>query len=184
MRNAVAAGMDLEMPGGGFYTPALLGAAVGNGTVPAAAVDAMALRILAAMVAAGLMDTPQPSGRASANATSAGHDALAVTIAAAAAVLLKNERGALPLRAADRLAVVGPAAACLAPPPAFGFGWPPTVGCLGAGGGSGGVAVLPGQAPSILAALGGRLRRGSSVILPPPFSFIWIIPIGATQSDE
>ena len=30
-----------------------------------------------------------------------------------------------------------------------------------------------------LGVLIGRLRRGSSVILPPPFSFIWIIPIGA-----
>jgi hypothetical protein len=31
----------------------------------------------------------------------------------------------------------------------------------------------------------GRLRRGSSVILPPTFSFIWIIPIVAVhESDE
>jgi hypothetical protein len=29
----------------------------------------------------------------------------------------------------------------------------------------------------------GRLRRGSSVILSPPFSFTWIIPIGATHES-
>ena len=32
---------------------------------------------------------------------------------------------------------------------------------------------------------GGRLRRGPSVIVPPPFSFIWRIPIGTRNvSDE
>ena len=39
--------------------------------------------------------------------------------------------------------------------------------------------------PAGVGALAGRLRRGPSVILPPPFSFIWIIPIDATNvSDE
>eukprot|EP01052_Picozoa_sp_SAG31_P026697 SAG31_NODE_2440_length_5690_cov_23.385262_3_plen_270_part_00 len=153
MANAVHAGMDLEMPGGQFYTPLLLSAAVANGTIKANELENMARRILTSMVKVGIMDIPQPTGHANANATSVEHAAIAEHIAAAAAVLLQNKNATLPLRPADRLAVIGPAAACEAPEPSFGFGWPPTIGCIGAGGGSGGVAVLAGQVPTIATAL-------------------------------
>ena len=31
---------------------------------------------------------------------------------------------------------------------------------------------------------GGRLRRGTSVILPPAFSFVWRIPVGAIRGND
>ena len=150
-RAAVLAGLDQEQPGGGFFTQAKLGGGVANGTIPVASVDGMATRVLTAMFAAGLMDTPQPTGLPSANATSREHAALALQLAEQAAVLLQNAGGLLPLSGTETVAVVGAAANCEAPTPDFGFGWPPTVGCLNSGGGSGGVVAS--GVTSILAAV-------------------------------
>ena len=153
-----------------------------NGSIKAERVSKMAANVLTSMFAAGIMDSAQPSGDPSANATSREHAALAlqlvllpmhivntyftdggrvlrmlvafsaVTImrtwltlcifldqATASGVLLKNEAGLLPLSPALHLAVVGAAADCAEAPPSFGFGWPPTIGCVNSGGGSGGV---------------------------------------------
>lgn len=155
------------MPGGGFFTQDLIRAAIANGTLTVANVDAMATRVLTAMYTMGVMDTAQPTGNAGNNGTSEAHAALAQTLAENAAVLIKNEGNLLPLglgllerrdtesdpsrhtgvaasAAAKplrklKIALVGAAAACKEPTPTFGFGWPPTVGCLNSGGGSGGV---------------------------------------------
>lgn len=137
---AVHAGLDQEMPGGGFFTQEKLKGAVKNGTVAESEIDGMATHILTAMYAVGIMDTPQPTGLPDANATSAKHALLAQHLAEQAAVLLKNDRGILPLKEGASVAVIGAAANCEAPTPSFGFGWPATIGCINSGGGSGGVA--------------------------------------------
>ena len=180
---AALAGLDMEMPGGGFFTADLLASAVANGTVTMATVDGMATRVLTSVYAAGIMDTPQPTGLPSANATTAAHAALAQTLAEQAAVLLKNEGAVLPLPRpsgakattggpltgappngspptggrAMTIAVIGAAANCEEPTPTFGFGWPPTIGCLNSGGGSGGVVAH--GVDSILSAV--RRRAGA-----------------------
>uniref|UniRef100_A0A7S2IVB9 Probable beta-glucosidase G n=1 Tax=Haptolina brevifila TaxID=156173 RepID=A0A7S2IVB9_9EUKA len=137
---AASAGLDMEMPGGSFFTADKFRAAIGNGSLTSAAISNMATHVLTPMFAKGIMDSAQPSGRPDANATSSSHDALAVHLATAAAVLLKNEGQLLPLTRGAALAVIGPAAKCDAPKPDYGFGWPPSIGCLNSGGGSGGVA--------------------------------------------
>jgi beta-glucosidase-like glycosyl hydrolase len=97
---ALRAGLDLEMPGTGDEGTAAIVAAVRAGTLDRALVDASLerLRRLADRTAA------RP-GAASFDADA--HHALARRAAAASAVLLRNEGGTLPLRAGQRVAVVG-----------------------------------------------------------------------------
>jgi beta-glucosidase len=118
---ALAAGLDLEMPGreiagrpGGPYFGDALQAAVRSGAVPVAAVDSALARILRQMDRFHLLD-PKPPARPAAIDIQA--DAKIVRdIAAQSAVLLTNEGGALPLAAADlaSLAVIGPTGGQLA----------------------------------------------------------------------
>ena len=68
------------MPGGAHFTPAKLGAAVTNGSIKAERVSKMAANVLTSMFAAGIMDSKQPSGEPSANATSEEHAALALQL--------------------------------------------------------------------------------------------------------
>ncbi|MEV0366841.1 glycoside hydrolase family 3 C-terminal domain-containing protein [Nocardia fusca] len=94
----VAAGLDLEMPGSGGATDAEIVAAVRDGRLSEADVDAAVRRVLA------LTDLPRaPSGEVDID----GHHALAREAAAEAVVLLKNDGGVLPLPADRRLAVIG-----------------------------------------------------------------------------
>lgn len=104
---AALAGLDMEMPDGGFFGPALAQAVV-QGTVPQARLDDMVLRILTSMFAVGIMDTPQ-TGNLSADATSSDRSALARTLAAAGTVLLQNKNSLLPLnpKALTSIAVIG-----------------------------------------------------------------------------
>ena len=155
---SATAGLDMEMPGGGFYTPSKLEAAVANGSISAGAVTEMATRVLTSMYAAGVMDR-SPTGTPDANVTSAAHSRLAARLAAAAAVLLKNDGELLPLKSNAKVAVIGLAANCEAAIPSFGFGWPPTVGCLNSGGGSGGVV-----AAHVDSVLSGVQRRSSASV--------------------
>ena len=106
---AALAGLDQEMPGG-FYFSAALQAAVAAGALPLARLDDMARRVLTPVLALGLAaDPPSAARNILANASSAAHSALARELAQASLVLLKNERGALPLApgALRSLAVFG-----------------------------------------------------------------------------
>lgn len=145
------AGLDMEMPGGSFYTAAELLAALSNHSITIEKLDLMAMRVLTSVFSAGVMDTPQPTGTPSANASSAVHAALAREIAADATVLLKNQHELLPLPTNHSIAIVGAPANCEEPVPAFGFGWPSSIGCVNSGGGSGSVA--PSSVVSLLDAV-------------------------------
>lgn len=57
---SASGGLDMEMPIGLFYSKAALKLARLAGSVGDASIDEKATRILTAMVAAGLLDTPQP----------------------------------------------------------------------------------------------------------------------------
>ncbi|MCL8014905.1 glycoside hydrolase family 3 C-terminal domain-containing protein [Streptomyces sp. AS02] len=97
---ALAAGLDLEMPGNGGGTDAEIAAAVREGRLEEAVVDTALerLRALARRV------------RAEADAVTVDHEEqhmLAREIAADSLVLLKNQDGALPLAAAGGVALIG-----------------------------------------------------------------------------
>ncbi|MFD3659049.1 beta-glucosidase [Streptomyces sp. NPDC058659] len=104
---ALAAGLDMEMPGGSRYGAALRDA-VRAGRIEEAAVDRSVRRVLSVRERFGLLDdTPSRPARDAASGAR-----LALRVATAGATLLRNERGALPLTApaARSLAVIGPTA--------------------------------------------------------------------------
>eukprot|EP00937_MAST-01D_sp_MAST-1D-sp2_P000193 g193.t1 len=145
-------GLDIAMPGPPHrpdYFGAPLRKAVENGDVSQATIDEKVTRVVYALAKVGALDTPK-AGNASTDVTSGAHRALARTLAASAATLLRNERGALPLDLAalkrgkpGSVALIGSAAA--APGAIFG------------GGGSG--AVQPKEAVSVHDALLSRLGQ-------------------------
>ena len=140
---AARTGLDMEMPGGTWFTTAKLDAAVASGAVTPDVIDTQVTRILTSMYRVGIMDTPQPTGQSAVNATSEAHAALAQHLAEQAAVLLKNFGGLLPLRRkkGTTIAVIGAAADCNATAPTVpNWGWAPSVRCINSGGGSGSVA--------------------------------------------
>jgi len=103
-------GLDMEMAlGTRFGSP--LETAVQTGTVPAARLDDMVHRILAAMFRFGVFDNPA-AGNLSSDVTSASHTQFARDAAAQGIVLLKNTAGLLPLNTATihSIAVIGSAA--------------------------------------------------------------------------
>jgi beta-glucosidase len=99
------AGLDIEMPSGVFYG-APLTAAVGNGTVPMATIDAAVRRILRAQLCFRL-DT-DPAVLDPSQVETPAHAAVALAVARESMVLLKNT-GALPIdrSATTSLVVVG-----------------------------------------------------------------------------
>jgi beta-glucosidase len=99
---ALAAGLDLEMPGTGGTTDQQIVDAVRSGALDEAVVDEAVRRVLALIEA-----YPGPSGTFDADE----HHALARTLAAECAVLLKNDNHALPLAATADVAVIGEFAA-------------------------------------------------------------------------
>lgn len=107
---ALLAGLDVEMPRGTQF--AGMNAAVTAGQVPAAAIDDAVTRILRQMDRAGLLPDggapPSPPSLADVRA----HAQAAREIAAAGAVLLRNEGDVLPLRREDlaSVLVIGPTA--------------------------------------------------------------------------
>ncbi len=124
----VAAGMNLEMPGGeamrtwfakpetqkdgngaGWLTPEKVLAAVAAGQLKKEAVDDAARRILRVMFTAGLFEGANPSGG---EVDTPEQRAVALTAATESIVLLKNEGGLLPLGGPKirSLAVTGPSA--------------------------------------------------------------------------
>eukprot|EP01063_Lacrimia_lanifica_P036251 TRINITY_DN713_c6_g1_i1.p1 TRINITY_DN713_c6_g1~~TRINITY_DN713_c6_g1_i1.p1 ORF type:complete len:670 (+),score=265.77 TRINITY_DN713_c6_g1_i1:37-2046(+) len=130
---SVLQGLDQEMPGTTFFGDRLK-ADFQNGTVPLAALQNSAKRILRALFAVGEFDRPNPNTPA-ANVTSEAHNQVAKDIAAKGAVLLKNDDGALPFdtQKVKTIAVIGDQ--CAAP--------------IVAGGGSG--AVVPSRVVTPLA---------------------------------
>ncbi len=108
---AIAAGLDLEMPGPGrAYGPALA-TAVREGRVDERLVDAAVLRLLSVFDRVGALDDDAADEPASEDRPE--HRALAREAAVAATVLLSNDGAVLPLDPAPlrRVAVIGPNAA-------------------------------------------------------------------------
>ncbi len=104
---AIAAGLDLEMPGPGrAYGPTLAGA-VRAGDVDEALVDAAVLRLLGVLDRVGALDDDPAEQPRSEDRPD--HRAVAREAAAAAMVLLRND-DVLPLTASElkRVAVIGP----------------------------------------------------------------------------
>jgi beta-glucosidase len=111
---SVNAGLDMDMPGGaGFgadYYGAPLAAAVAAGQVSVAQINNMVYRILWAMFSVGIFDRTYPTPAAALNtdvSTPADNQA-ALTASEQGTVLLKNDRGVLPLGSQVKsLAVIG-----------------------------------------------------------------------------
>ena len=100
---ALAAGLDLEMPGSGGVNDAKIAAAVRSGALDEAVLDKAVARILNIVLRAADLARPAPADR------EAGH-ALAVRLAKESAVLLQN-LGALPLREGQKVVYIGALAA-------------------------------------------------------------------------
>lgn len=96
----VQLGADLEMPAPGFDSARQIVAAVEAGSLSMEAVDACVDRLVEAALTLG-------SGQKPAGIEAESHHALARRAAAEAAVLLKNEKGLLPLRPGTKVAVIG-----------------------------------------------------------------------------
>ncbi|KAI5121415.1 hypothetical protein M0805_003187 [Coniferiporia weirii] len=117
---AVNAGLDMTMPGDtsegsgvSYFGPALV-SAVQSGQVPESRIDDMATRILAAWYLLG-QDSGYPAVNFDAWNSASGthvnvqgdHATLIRQIGAASAVLLKNTKNALPLKAPKSIAIIG-----------------------------------------------------------------------------
>ena len=110
---AANAGLDMEMPDDSFFGAALK-TAVQNGQVSTATLDTMVTRILTSMLRIGLFEypTPDPSTVVDTIVSTAAHLDLATRLSEQGTVLLKNDRGQLPLDPARlrSIAVIGDAA--------------------------------------------------------------------------
>ena len=111
---SVEAGLDMSMPGGTLFGPdyygAPLAAAVSDGQVTVAQINAMVYRILWAMFSVGVFDHtyPNPASVASTDVSTPADNKVALQAAEQGAVLLKNDRGALPFGNRDKsIAVIG-----------------------------------------------------------------------------
>ncbi|HEY7947122.1 MAG TPA: glycoside hydrolase family 3 C-terminal domain-containing protein, partial [Acidimicrobiales bacterium] len=104
--DAANAGLDMQMPDGCFFGPALADA-VRSGSVPVARLDDMVRRVLTSMFKAGLIDRPA-SGSPSSTVATVAHTDVAETAATEGTVLLRNE-GALPIDShrVHTLAIIG-----------------------------------------------------------------------------
>jgi beta-glucosidase len=108
-RQALEAGLDMELPDPDYYAAPLL-EAVKAGRASTAALDAAVRRVLELKLRAGLFEkrSVDPDGAAAANGTAA-HRELARRAARASIVLLRNHAGTLPLApGAGPIAVLGP----------------------------------------------------------------------------
>ena len=107
---AANAGLDLEMPGGRYFT-APLAQAVASGLVTSQTVDHMTESILTSMFAQGLFDhPPQPlADVSSADVSTSADQHVALEVAEESTVLLKNAPRTLPLRlgGGGTIAVIG-----------------------------------------------------------------------------
>jgi len=121
---SAVAGLDMDMPGdvvlglGGSYFGSNLTAFVNNGTIPLSRIDDMATRIIAGWYLLGQDAASYPPVNFNAflpddEATNErvdvqdDHYKVVKEIGAASTVLLKNERGALPLKKPRSLVIIG-----------------------------------------------------------------------------
>lgn len=102
------AGLDLEMPTGKYFDDVGLKSAVESGQVPMSVIDDKLIRRFRTMMRLGIFDQP-PSPKP---IPAKENGAAARRLAEEGMVLLKNDRGILPLRAEQikSIAVIGPAA--------------------------------------------------------------------------
>lgn len=98
---ALKAGLDLEMPGTGDEGTAAIVEAVRSGRIDAALVERSAARL------ATLAERTAQPAEASRTFDADAHHALARRAAAASVVLLRNEHDTLPVRAGQKIAVLG-----------------------------------------------------------------------------
>ncbi|WP_235934507.1 glycoside hydrolase family 3 C-terminal domain-containing protein [Paramicrobacterium chengjingii] len=98
---ALAAGLDLEMPGNGGHTDEQIARALDAGTLDESALDTAAVRVLDLVRKAARR--PAPTAALDLDA----HHRLAREVAARCVVLLKNEGNVLPLARDSRIAVIG-----------------------------------------------------------------------------
>lgn len=98
-------GLDLEMPGPARVFGPALKQAVEGGQVPENTIDDQALRVLRLIERCGLMDGNPKEAQAQSHGSA--HRKIARRAAAESMVLLKNEDSILPLRAAEKCAVIG-----------------------------------------------------------------------------
>jgi beta-glucosidase len=101
-------GLDLEMPKGQFMNPAALAPLIASGQVGLSTIDDKVRRILRLEIASGFLDRPQVSGSAPRDDPRSA--AVALQVEREAIVLLKNDRGTLPLASKKRrrIVVLGP----------------------------------------------------------------------------
>ena len=106
----IAAGNDLEMPGGTYLTHDKVARALQSGRITQAEIDDSVKRILRAVIRVGLLDGPRTLNHSQVNSPE--HQKLAFDAAGEGMVLLKNQNGLLPLNAATlkSIAVIGPGA--------------------------------------------------------------------------
>jgi beta-glucosidase len=106
--DAIARGLDLEMPMAYRVTPDTVEAALADGSLTRAQIDEAVRRILRMAVSMGFLDSP--SRKESLPLDSQENSALALDVATKSIVLLKNEGGILPLdrNRIRRIALYGP----------------------------------------------------------------------------
>jgi len=106
----VAAGNDLEMPGGAYLSHDKVARALKDGRITQVQIDGSVKRILRTILRVGLLDGPHVPDHSIVN--SSAHQRLAYEAACGGIVLLKNQNGILPLDSAriKSIAILGPGA--------------------------------------------------------------------------
>jgi beta-glucosidase len=175
-------GLDMDQPGTDHhFDPRKL-------TGDAATLDDMATRVVGALVQVDAFDHPVCTGGVDcspflyeANATSAAHAALARSLAANGAALLKNENATLPLgRPGSTIAVVG--AACDAPYDLEGLAGKWNKGNYYVMGGSGRVLSL--KFTSILDGIKARAKQAGATVTAEAAGADVVVTCGACWSTE
>src|SRR3984957_16486257 len=112
---SVDAGLDMNMPGGAgfgtdYYSASALQAALTAGQITVAQINTMVYRILRSMFAVGIFDRsyPTPAAALNTDVSTPADNQVALTASEQGTVLLKNDRGALPLSSRVKsIAVIG-----------------------------------------------------------------------------
>jgi beta-glucosidase len=95
---SINAGLDQEMPGQKYMSNAKIREAMQSGSVKQAKIDDSALRVLTPLFAVGAFDKNNTNTPAN-NVSTEAHNQLAMSLSAMSTVLMKNDKGLLPLRA-------------------------------------------------------------------------------------